>query len=327
MFYRIFLPSLAHPVITFLAFISVTILIAATMLVVRLQKSGLSGGFAATFVALSVLLSPVLAFEMQRCNLEIVVFIFIALFLYLFTSKRPVLAGVLLGGAIALKLYPFIFLGLLLAKKEYRALIATCLSAGLWMLVGLITETGNVLTSARGTADGLKLFSSEYAEKIHAALGWDHSAFALLKIPVFWLGGSISHLLQVYMLIAALTGLLCYVLRVWKLPVFNQITALSIFCILLPPVSFEYTLMQMFPAFGVFCCMAVRQQDDKYIAKRLDVVGVCFGLLFSLLGFAIIHGHLVEGQLKSFVLIFLLVYVLRFPFYDSELDAIPALAV
>jgi hypothetical protein len=97
----------------------------------------------------------------------------------------------------------------------------------------------------------------------------------------------------------------------WKLPRVNQLLAVSVAAVLLPPTSFDYTLMLLVP---VWAWIALLTADSPRGAKpsgqsthrALLVTMAMFALLFAPETFATWHGTFFAGQLKMFGLLALL---------------------
>lgn len=317
---RLFLPRSMSPVLLFLVFTGILAGGAAIGLALALIRRGVSRPLAAGFAALNLLLSGVLWFEIHQANTEIFVLACMSLFVFLYLKGHFRWAAAVLGVAIALKLYPFILLGLLFAAKRYRDIAISILSAIVATLAGLWGETGSILLSLRGTVRGLRLFSNNYALKVDAGIGWDHSLLALAKQVALHHPGWLAAVTHLYMPLAAALALLCYFARIYRLPVYNQIAALSMFSILLPPVSFEYTMIELYPAFLLFCCLVARNHGMLQARKTVVWMSVCFAFLFALQNNFFWHGMLYEGQVKCVVLILLLALTIAVPLPDDELD-------
>jgi hypothetical protein len=71
----------------------------------------------------------------------------------------------------------------------------------------------------------------------------------------------LSHLLELYLATIAVAGTALFFSRIVKLPTLNQILCLSIAAILFTPVSFDYTLLQLYAPFTLILFAALQQRD------------------------------------------------------------------
>lgn len=320
--YRCFLPTFAHPEIAFLVCMSLFIAGAAVICAKRLMANGLSQTAAVSFSILFVLLSEVFEFEARQANAEFFVFVVLSCALFLYVNRRYQSSAVLVGIAISMKIYPFILLGFFFSSKRYKEIATALVTVLVCTLAACWIETGNIALSFNGSAAGLQYFANTYALKIDSAVGWDHSIFGLLK-RVTRGDVDIPALSRIYMSVAAVGSLVLYFARIRRMPLFNQIACLVVISILIPPVSFEYTLMHLYSVFALFACLMVRRREFA-ASRAARWMGICFGLLFSVQGYLILQSRVVEGQVKCLVLLVLLGLCLVYPMADETLDAVPA---
>ena len=97
-------------------------------------------------------------------------------------------------------------------------------------------------------------------------------------------------------------ALLCS--RIRKLPLLNQILALSVCAVLLPPVSFDYTLVHLLVPVGLLCLYTAPMPWRAVAGLRLCLV--CFALIFNVDAFVSLHWRL-AGEFRAVVLVVLLV--------------------
>jgi hypothetical protein len=155
------------------------------------------------------------------------------------------------------------------------------------------------------------------------SIGFDHSLFALLKLLLRPLHLPLTGLLHVYMPFAGLVGVLLYFIRVRKLPLANQFLFLTTMSILIPPTSFDYTLVQLYSPFAVLLFAVI---DDRFI--RMTPMFVTLGFLFTPTNFLFLHGEGFAGQIKAILLTALICFTVqrpasrREPVMDNELRLI-----
>jgi hypothetical protein len=230
--------------------------------------------YAFILIALSY---PVL-FALDRTNLELVIFVLLGGF-FLFLYVRPIwwLAALFLAAAIAFKLYPATLLVLLIAERRLKTFVlALVLTAVLTVAAtgGLAAASGygfadvwhmsmaektvnqsNMVLDAGGLQHGHSLWGLLVLTSWcrHAAMrGWETQAYTLVT-------GVLFVLLALYVVLRETER--------WK-----RVSALIIASLLLPFVSADYTLIQMYFPIAFFI--------NSSRASRFDAV---YMVLFAIL--------------------------------------------
>ncbi|ADV82680.1 glycosyltransferase family 87 protein [Terriglobus saanensis] len=292
----------------------------ACWLYLALIRRGISKPHSFLFIGLSGLLGYPILFLINRGNIEGVCWLFTASGVWAFWSKRWYLCGILLGAATALKLFPFILLGLLFSQKRYSAFavaigIAILITGSSYFFVG---PTYHIAST--GIAAGLEAFRTNYALTIHwNEIGFDHSLFAIVKLRVHqdyrsWLQG--------YLLVAAFTGLVLYWLRVRKLPRINQVLCLVVASVILPPVSYEYTLVHLYLPWAAMVLVSFEAWKKGLILPGLRLAAVLLALVTAIDSYFFWHGIRIGGELKCACLVTLFCIGLFFPWPDEGEQAL-----
>jgi hypothetical protein len=160
------------------------------------------------------------------------------------------------------------------------------------------------------------------------ALGFDHSLFALMKRVLAWIlpAGSLNGLLRWYLPMAAISGLSLFFVRIKRIPVANQVLCLTIAAILLPPTSYDYTLLHLYAPLGVLALVALERESLGETASGVEARGMI--AVFVLLALAlspqsefIVQGVRFAAQLKALVLLALGGVGLAVPFPSSKDEA------
>jgi hypothetical protein len=199
-----------------------------------------------TVLAIVLFSFPVL-FLAQRANLELFTWFGLSLALLLYRKKQFHAAAAIIGVAAAIKLYPILFFGLFLKSRRQSYAVLTGLLAAFLTTVFSIWYAGpTFLEAAHGFFNGVAAFKSQHAETariVEAPL--DHSLLSLIK--VFYLsGGSIKPWIPVYYVAAAVTTLTLFFTRIRTFPFLNRLAFCTVAMLLLPPVSYEYTLVHLY---------------------------------------------------------------------------------
>jgi hypothetical protein len=128
-----------------------------------------------------------------------------------------------------------------------------------------------------------------------------------------------------YLAVAAVSGVALYFLRIRHLPIINQVLCLCIASILLPPVSYEYTLLHLYVAFGLLALFAQKMWSARVQIPGISAAMCCLAILVSPLSEVIYHMERFGGQIKAIVLVVLMIIALKYPFEAGESpDTIPA---
>jgi hypothetical protein len=227
---------------TYLTLATITALAALTAAWLYLRRNGIARLF-----PLLLLFSFPLVFLIQRANIEIVLWIVVALGIVAYRRSTPLPAGVLFGLAASVKLYPIFLLGLFLKRRSQLPAFFVGLTTAILALIAATAYTGpTFLQAASGFTTGLGRFQDHYVETVSSVeLIFDHSLFAPLKYQAYLQHISPAPWTHIYYLIAGTFALLLF-LRVRTLPAINRIVFLVAAMVSLPPVSFTYTLVHLY---------------------------------------------------------------------------------
>jgi hypothetical protein len=314
----------AHALSAFISFCFLVFMCACFALGRAMIHRGLEMDQMVTFIVYSMLLSYPFWFLVDRANIEIMNWLLVALGVTAYWHKRWYLAAAFFGVAISFKIFPFVFLGLLLSARKYWAVAWGIVICTFITLFSTWFMGPTYQTASAGIANGLDFFRGQYMLQVHPSeIGFDHSLFAVVKKLTFSLHAvSVAHGLYYlpwlygYMSVCAVVGVILYFLRIRTLPRANQILALTVASILLPPVSGDYTLVHLYIPWGVLVLVSISLNDARKV-KGLVLSFVCMAFLMAPESFAVINGIRIAGQLKAIVLLILFVVSLTCPFEES----------
>ena len=220
-----------------------------------------------------VALSYPVMFALDRTNLEIVLFVFVAGFFYfLYVRESPWLAALCLAAAIAFKLYPATLLLLLLAERRFKPFVLSVVFA-----VGL-TVIGVVALAALGHHSLMEVWRMTMSEKgvfqQNMVVGGEglqhgHTLWGLLRLP-----GLLGHAaLQGWQMtlydvaVAAIFLALAYHVVFRETERWKRVLLATVAALLLPFVSADYTLIQLyFPLVFFLNSPRVSRWDTAYVA-------------------------------------------------------------
>jgi hypothetical protein len=264
------------------------------------------------FVGSTAFLSYPLIVEIQRWNIEFFLWLVSTVAVWCFFTGRTNTSAVGIGLAASLKLYPFIFLGLFLPRRKYAGFllgIATFVGVTLLSLYGI---GPTIAAAVRWNGEQLAAFSKYYVGDVWS-LGYDHSFFALVKAFTLYWHPNYSAWAHPYSIAVAVISVALYFLRIWRLPLTNQILALSILSVTLAPISYDYTLLNLYPAFAMLAVLALQAQRRGNCVPHLTAYMVLFAFIFTPQSYIIFHAVRYGAQLRAICLITMLVLALRTP--------------
>ena len=278
-----------------------------------LVRAGLRVRSAVLLMVVSSICAFPAIFDVERGNLELLLAAGAACGVWAFCTGRRTLAGLLWGGFGAVKMYPLLLAGLFAARRRWLGYLVLTLGVAAAVTGLSLAYIGPTFATARaGLQGGPAEFLADYTLAIRAT-EWDHSLFSVVKVGAVDYGHAVAPLLRPYFLAAGAIMLLVYVLRLRRLPLANQVVALSVSMVLLPPTSFEYTLTEMYGAWGVLVWLAVMSAGAGREVRGLRVSLGLMAVLFSPLRLVTWNGVGYGGQLQCAVLVALLVLALRQP--------------
>jgi hypothetical protein len=314
-----------HGFIAYAFFAAATLIAAALGLARGLNAGRVRLGSALVFCSMFFLFCWPVYFSMQRGNIDFVLDAGLAGGLWAYARRRWWVAAALLGAFGSAKLYPLIFLLLLLTARRWGEFVLGCVTAGGVTLfaahwIGPVPETAD---HAAGIVGGLQnwIRVNSLSLDIHLS-GYDHSLFGFLKVINAAHPERFAALAIGYAAVGCVGMLLVLLFRVWKLPRPNQVLLLAVAAVVLPPTSFDYTLMLLVPGCVWLIVLSAGEEMTKLASKTLLVVMAAFAAVFAPETFAAFHGLFFAGQVKLFCLLvlFALVAVVPFPEVSEVLE-------
>ena len=316
----------------------------AALLVLRrvLVERGVSNAGAIVFVVALFALNYPLRTLFESANTEGIVAILTAFGVFYVLRDRCYLGGTLIAIAGTLKIFPFILLALLLSKRRYREFAFAVLVGFAINLASLAIVGPSIGEAQRRIAAGIHYVQVTFIYSVNpAAVTFNHSLFTLIKFPVVALHRHLHPLVihthadwlvraaaersllditfTVYVVLAASFGLLVYFFWIRRLPMLNQVLALTICALVLPPLSADYTLIHLLFPFALLCLYAVAQWRESIDIQGLKASFLCFAPIFSFQTY-ITWRYRYSCEVRTIALVALLVFVLRHRFLWDELD-------
>ena len=322
--YRFFYRFAIHnkPLIIVTAFIVTVLLlllVSGFLLGRAMARRGLGPKRAALFLAASAVLSWPIYFAVQRGNIEAVLWVGLAAALAAYVRRQWMLAAVLLGIVTAFKLYPILCFALFLKPRRYREMAAGLLSAAGITAISLLYLGPTLQVAARNTVFGIKRFLKLYSLLYDPlVIGYDHSAFSLVKVLSVSHQEAIPAYLSHYTLIAGAVATLLFFGRVWRMPRPNQLMMVCAVVVLLPSTSFDYTLQSLYiPWAWMLLLLLSAHRSGKRIPGAMAAM-ICLAILLGPETFLRHGGVLFAGQIKALTLLALIAISMWFRFEEEK---------
>lgn len=247
-----------------------------------------------------------LYFALERGNIEALLWIGIATGVFCAATGRHTRAAGLIGVFGSAKLYPLFFLGLLFRKGRYRSF---ALGVALWVLTtlaGLRFLEPDVRDAWHQVSVGVQTWTAMMTLCYWpGGIGPDHSLFGLLRQVSF--GGvlRLPNVLPLVLGLAGTTALLIFLLRVRRFPLSNQVLFLACAAILLPPASFDYTLVYLLIPWGMLVLRCAEQREQREV-QQFNLPFLLLGVAMAPLTFLHTYGTVplyFEGPMRSVALL------------------------
>src|ERR1019366_9174322 len=130
------------------------------------------------------------------------------------------------------------------------------LAMGCVTVVSLWWVGPTISVAQAGVHNGLDHFTYVFVYHwLAPEVGFDHSLFAAIKAVLVHYRPSLTpdylqHEYRIYFVVIAMLSIAVF-LRLGKLPLLNQMVALTCCALVFPPVSFDYTLFHLYVPFAL----------------------------------------------------------------------------
>jgi hypothetical protein len=312
--------------------------VAAALTFIRvLRQRGLRAPIAIAFTATVVLFNYPLRTLFESANTEGVVAILAGFGIYAILRDRCWIGATLIAIAGTMKVFPFILLALLLSKRRYREFAWALVVAAATNIVSLAILGPTIAEAQRHITAGIHYVKYTFIFTTRpAAVTFNHSLFTLVKFGIVALNRQLhpvadriaraSHeraLLDItfnlYTAAAALFGIVAYFGWIRRLPLLNQVLALTACALLLPPLSADYTLLHLLLPFALLCVYATEKWKQSANVAGLAAALLCFAPIFSFQTY-LTYRYRFSCEFRTIGLIALLYVVMRYPFRWHPLD-------
>ena len=253
-------------------------------------------------------------------NIELFLWVFAATGVWALVHGRPALAALLWGCAAAMKLYPLIFLVLLVPRRQWRALACGVATFAGVTLASLWALGPTVVVALRGSVRNVFGYQGVRQEEwsLHE-LATNHSAFTWVKLVLRIADRPFAGAMLPYYCCGAALFVLMFAVRARRLPLANQLLCVTAFMLLFPPISYFHTLVHLFAPLVLLAGVAL---DAERGGRRVDGLHGAIALAVPLFGsFMLLTERrlfLFGGLLQGVLLLMLLYAAVRFPFAVAD---------
>ncbi len=256
-----------------------------------------------------------LVFLAERGNIELLVWVALTAAVLLCLRGYSLSAAVLIGAAAAVKLYPIFLLGLFVTRARigWRAIAAGVLATVLLTLIAVSYAGPTFSVALDGFIDGVSKFNQQHAEAArHAEAVFDHSLFSPVKLAYLGAHDTPLQWSTVYFVCGGVAALAVFWLRVRTLPFLNRLGYLSAAMILLPPVSYEYTIIHLYLALLLLLITAIAQLRASTGVHPTVIYAICC-LLCAMLPLGLLQGgtFLFAGEVQLLALLLFAFFTTR----------------
>ena len=318
------------PLAAYLGLVCIFACSTALVAIRRLPRGRSLRRFASVALISATVFSFPLLYLLDRANVEGLVWIAAAAGLYCFAKRYYYSTAVFLALATSMKLFPGVLLLLLLAKRRYREFAASVVFTAAFTVASLWAIGPSIPRANSSVAMGLDFFKRLQILRIHPSeIGFDHSLFSSVKLVAFGFMPDVARvnaaLPEIYVAYGVGVVILfaaIYFLRLRKMPVLNQVLALSALSVTLPYTSYEYTLVHLAVPFifvVYFLTGDVAPGFAPLEMRQILALVLPFFIIFGPTSF-LFHLPIVQdpredigfgGQVKTMALIYLIAVALR----------------
>jgi hypothetical protein len=289
----------------------------------ELNAHGIGGVTATLFPVTLVLVSFPIAGLLQQGNIELFMWILAAVGTWFFLRGHDDAAAVFWGLAAAVKLFPAILLWMLLPRRRWRAFaagVATFAAATVLSLAWLGPTMSMAWHCSLVSVFGYQRV--RVSELSWHELAANHSVFGLVRVVTLMAGKSPAKLPLLYYACGAVAMGLAFFVRLWKMPVANQLLAVTAFMVMFPPISYFYTLVHLYSPFLVLVFLSIREEREGVKIPGLRRTLMLFVPIFaSFTLFTYPAAFVFGGLVQACLLGMLFLCALQYPFSLGETEA------
>jgi hypothetical protein len=299
-----------------------------------LHNFGIDSRYAALFASLVVLTSYPWLKLLDRSNLELFVYLFVAVGVWAFITGRRQTAAIMWGFAASMKIYPVLLLVLFFHRSMRRELLIGCATTVASLLASFWFVGPTISVAALGSLHGVFGFLGSYAGTSRVReLNIDHSVLGGIKevclLDKAHLVRHWKHQSTGYEASVIVISPLLYIYKIRRLPFWNRLSIFLIAIALLPPVSYDYTLIYIYIAMGIVTAAYLHALQIHKSFPHAKLFFISFALIASSQGWVQHSIMAFNGLIKCIALLALFGLLLFTPLtlgreWDSGVEAATA---
>ena len=333
--YAFFIRLFPQPVLAFILFTAVATLIALLLLRRKLVGSGTDDRLIDLTLLTTAVCSYPFMYLIDRANLEGVVWVFVVLGLILFVDGRFLTSSLFFAAAVCIKPFPILFFFIFLRRRRYKEIGIAFAAICVTNLAALKAVGPSIPIALRALQPGTQSYFNNYIVAFRSLEEtFDHSVFSCIKqIVGLGIGKHLQYvpngeLLRAYMIWLPVGGAILIACGVyfWRKPVLNQLFAVVLLILLLPPISGDYALVELYLPWGVFIIFLIRDvgngRIDFSLRKCLWILIPC-AIVMTPQSYLTFQNGGFAGQVKALVLVLLLFAVARIDMPSSLFHELP----
>jgi Glycosyltransferase family 87 len=253
---------------------------------------------------------------LQRGNIELFVWIFAAAGTWAFLRDRDKTAAVLWGLAASIKLFPIILLVLFVAKPRFRALLLGLTTFVISSVLSMVYLGPSVKLAFERSLRNVFGYQTNRASELSVhEFAANHSAFIPIRFLAMTMGRPSVNVTNLYYLFGGLLFVAVFFGKVRKMPVANQVLAVTTFMVLMPQVSYFYTLVHLYVPFLMLMVLAIRAERQGVRIEGLRSAILLFVPIFASFSiFTYPRVYLFGGLIQGLMLMILFLCALQYPF-------------
>jgi hypothetical protein len=146
-------------------------------------------------------------------------------------------------------------------------------------------------------------------------LAANHSVYGLVKLAAMMTGVPLARLTLPYYACGAVAMGWAFFGRLWRMPVANQLLAVTAFMVMFPPVAYFHTLVHLYAPLLVLLFVAIRAERAGVQVRGLKLTVMLFVPLFAAFTlFLFPRVFVFDGLVQVALLVALFGCAVRFPF-------------
>jgi hypothetical protein len=294
--YVVAFPAMNHSFRVFWLIVTLTFLF---FYLKRFNLKAIDVDFLKNIFVISFLTYPFL-FTVDRGNIEMFLFIFLGLFIYLHQRQQFLVGGLFLGLAIALKLYPAVFIVLLISEKKFKTCLWSLTVALVVTLAGLLLFKGGFWANFNFMISGFDTSPWAGFFELNGKFQRGTSLYSLLKMVLVLLItqanlvqlGSVDMdlFLKGYTILTfVLFAFISFFILFFETELWKKLALLVFSMLLLPHFSADYRLIHLF--FPIAFFIKSKEESTSQIFYAIS-----FALLMIPKNYYYFEGFMSEGK-------------------------------